>query len=335
MTAPSGRTAHTPAVFEDAPAKGIAFILVAMAAISVNDMLMKLLSGGYPLHQMVFVRTAIGIFFSLAILQFEGGFRMLRTDRPWLHLLRALCIVFANMAFFAAIAVIPLADATALFFVAPLFITLLSIPLLGEKVGPRRVAAVVVGFLGVLLMLRPADGAEAIPSRWILALPIAAAFLYACMQILTRKLGVKSKASAMALYIQAVFIVVSLGFWAIAGDGRYAEGVEDQSLVFLLRAWVWPTAEDWPLFIVLGVSSAIIGYSLSQAYRSANVAAVAPFEYAALPLSIFWGWTVFGHLPGPWVMAGIALIAGAGIYVFARERARKRPLASGRPQRRL
>jgi len=275
------------------PPRGIAFILIGMVSISVNDMLIKHLSDGYPLHQMVFVRSVIGLVISLAILQFEGGLTMLRTDRPWLHLLRGLCITGANIALFAALAVIPLADATALFFVAPLFITLLSIPFLGERVGARRMGAVIVGFLGVLIMMRPgAGGIAEVPARWVLLLPILAALGYAMMQILTRRLGVRSPASAMAIYIQGTFLTVSVLFWAVAGDGRFADGAQDPSVVFLLRAWAWPAPGDWWAFLLLGMISGVVGYSLSQAYRSASAATVAPFEYVALPLSIFWGWEI-------------------------------------------
>lgn len=316
----------------DRPATGIAFILAAMLCISVNDMLIKHLSGAYPLHQMIFVRSAIGIVFSLAMVQVEGGLRILRTDRPALHALRGLAIVAANMTFFAGLAVLPLGTATALFFVAPLFITLLSVPCLGERVGPWRLGAVAVGFLGVLLMMRPGAGVG--PAAGVLLLPVLAAFFYATMQILTRKLGIASKASAMAVYIQATFIAVSLGFWAVAGDGRFAAGSENPSVVFLLRAWAWPAPGDWPLFLVLGAMSAVIGYSLSQAYRLADAATLAPFEYVALPLAILWGWVVFGDLPGAQVAGGIALIAGAGLAVFVRERARRRPLRHTRPVQR-
>jgi S-adenosylmethionine uptake transporter len=320
----------------DNPSVGIVFILLGMVCISFNDMLIKHLSGDYPLHQMVFVRSAIGIVFSLIILQFEGGFSLLRTSRAWLHLLRGLCVVGANMAFFAALAVLPLANATALFFVAPLFITLLSIPFLGEKVGLRRLGAVAVGFLGVVVMMHPTGMDDsAAPDRAIVLLPIFAAFAYACMQILTRRLGVASKASAMAIYLQGSFIVVSLAFWAVAGDGRFTEGVDNESLLFLLRAWIWPASDDWWLFLMLGLASAVIGYSLSQAYRSANAAVIAPFEYIALPLAIFWGWVVFGELPDLWSLSGIALIAGSGVYVFIRERTRNQHIASGRPVRRV
>jgi S-adenosylmethionine uptake transporter len=292
-----------------------------MLCISVNDMLIKRLSGDYPLHQMVFVRSAIGIFFSIMMLHFEGGFRMLRTSQPGLHALRGLLVVLSNMMFFAALAVLPLADATALFFVAPLFITLLSIPVLGEKVGPRRMAAVICGFVGVLVMLRPGFGDEGTRPELISALmPIGAALGYAGMQVLTRRLGATTTASAMAVYIQLTFILVSVTFWAVAGDGRFAEDLTDKSAIFLLRAWTWPTNADWWLFGTLGLMSSVIGYSLSQAYRSAAAATVAPFEYVALPLSIFWGWLIFGDFPDRCVLAGIVLIAGSGIYVFLRER---------------
>ncbi|MEE4345658.1 MAG: hypothetical protein V2I53_02630, partial [Paracoccaceae bacterium] len=101
-------------------AAGIGFVLAGMAAISINDVLIKALSGGYPLHQMVFIRSAIGIMFSLMLVQMEGGFSILRTRNPGLHLMRGGLVVISNLTYFAALAVIPLAEATALFFVAPL-----------------------------------------------------------------------------------------------------------------------------------------------------------------------------------------------------------------------
>lgn len=316
-------------------ARGITFILIGMLCISVNDMLIKWLSTNYPLHQMVFARSVIGLAVSFTILHFEGGLAALRTGRPGLHLLRGLLVVGANMAFFTALAVMPLASATALFFVAPLFITALSVPFLGERVGPRRWLAVIVGFLGVVVMLRPGFSAEAGgPGLWVMALPVLAAFGYACMQILTRRLGVSMPASAMAIWLQGSFLVVSLGFLAVAGDGRLAEGQTDESLRFLLRAWRWPEQGDMALFLVLGAIAGVMGYALSQAYRSADAATVAPFEYLNLAMAILLGWVVFGEVPGPTVLAGIALIAGSGLYVFLRERRQKRPVRGARPVRR-
>lgn len=304
------------------------FVLIGVLCISVNDLLIKQLSWAYPLHQSVFLRSGIGIILSFVILHFEGGLTLLRSRHPWWHLLRGVLIVIANMTFFTALAVLPLADATALFFVAPLFITLLSIPMLGEKVGPMRLSAVFVGFVGVLIMQRPWAGTEVLDvPRVVLLLPVFAAFTYALNQILTRKLGMESKASALAIYIQATFIVVSLGFYVVAGDGRFTEGLENESLIFLLRAWRWPTTADWPFFLALGLNSAIIGYCLSQAYRLADAATVAPYEYLGLPLAVFWGFVVFRDLPSWEVWVGIALILGAGLFVFLREQQKARTLA--------
>lgn len=307
---------------------GILFVLAGVFAISINDMLIKQLSGDYPLHEIVFLRSFIGILFSLIVVQMEGGLHILKTRRPFLHILRGLLIVIANMSYFVALAAIPLADATALFFAAPLFITLLSIPILGEKVGIMRITAVLVGFAGVLIMQRPwADADSLQASRLVLLLPVLAALTYALNQLMTRKLGVESKASALSVYIQATFIVVSLGFYVVAGDGRFAVGTDDPSMQFLLRAWVWPAPADWWVMIGMGANAAVIGYCLSQAYRLADAATVAPFEYVGLPLAVFWGWAIFAELPVWEVWAGIALILGSGLFVFLRERQKARIVA--------
>ncbi len=307
---------------------GILFILVGMAAISINDMLIKQLSGGYPLHQMVFIRSAIGLIFGLALVQVEGGWSVLKTNRPWLHVLRGLMVVISNMSFFVALAVIPLADATALFFAAPLFITLLSIPVLGEKVGAARLSAVVIGFVGVVIMQRPWQSDEALgASRLVLMLPLLAALTYAVLQLMTRKLGATSRASALTVYIQGMFILVSLGFYVVAGDGRFAEGSDNGSVQFLLRAWVWPAPGDRALFIGLGLNSAAVGYCLSQAYRLSDAATVAPFEYIGLPLAVFWGWLIWSDFPAWEVWLGMALIVGSGLFVFLREQQKARRVA--------
>ncbi|MDC0135120.1 DMT family transporter [Sulfitobacter sp.] len=301
----------------------IAFVLFGVLCISLNDMLIKQLSSGYPLHQIVFFRSLIALLITLVFLQFEGGFAALRTDRPLLHLFRGVLVVISNMAFFLALAVLPLAHATALFFVAPLFITLLSIPLLGEKVGPLRISAVIVGFIGVIIMQRPWESGETLPaSRIVLLLPVLAALTYALNQLMTRKLGVKAPASTLAIYIQATFLIVSIGFFLVTGDGRFAANTTNASLEFLLRAWVWPTPSERIWLLIMGVNGALIGYSLSQAYRLADATTVAPFEYIGLPLAVFWGLMVFGDLPTWEVWTGIALIIASGLFVFFREQAK-------------
>lgn len=313
----------------------IGLILTGVFAISINDMLIKRLSGAYPLHEIVFVRSAVAFCFTLIFVHLEGGWRILMTRHPFLHMTRGLFIVTANMCYFAALAALPLADATALFFAAPLFITLLSIPLLGEKVGPMRLGAVLVGFTGVVIMQRPWSGQDVLDvTRVVLLLPVFAALMYALNQLMTRKLGVTSKASALSVYVHLSFVTVSLAFFAVAGDGRFAVGVGNPSLEFLLGAWVWPLGADWWVLIGLGVNATIVGYCLSQAYRLADAATVAPFEYIGLPMAVFWGWMIFGNLPKWEVWAGMALILAAGLFVFLRERSRSHIVARAPVNRR-
>lgn len=299
------------------PLVGIFFIVFGMSAITINDMLVKLLSDDYALHQIVLIRSLFAIGFSLLMVQFEGGWSILKTSLPGRHALRASLIVFCNIFFFMGIAAMPIGEATAIFFVAPLIISLLSIPLLGEKVGPRRLTAVVVGFMGVLIMIRPGDGTSGILTA---LLPIGAALLYALFQLMTRQLGGTAKASAMAVYVQVMFLVISILIGAVIGDGRYADSFENASLVFIFRPWVIPAMEDLWLFGTLGVLNAIIAYALSQAYRSAAAATVAPFEYIALPLATLWGFLIWSDVPDGRAWLGMALILGAGLYVLARER---------------
>ncbi len=323
----------TPTIAENNTSRAIVMILIAMLFISLNDMLIKLLSGGYPLHQMVFVRSAIGLIATSTFLYFEGGVRLLKTDKPGLHAIRAGLIVMANMTYFAALAVMPLGAATALFFVAPLLITVLAIPVLGERVGKHRLIALLIGFAGVMVMMAPGVDWGGI-SRISLTLPLIAALCYAGMQVLTRKLGVRSAASAMAFYIQIAFLIVSTIFFFVAGDGRFLPLVEHESLVFLLRPWIWPAPSDLGLFVILGLLSGGIGYTLSQAYRIGDAATVASYEYVALPMAVFLGWLVFGEIPGVWMAVGMVLIASGGLYVFARERQRDAPINARPPTRR-
>lgn len=302
------------------PAAGIAFMIAGMFFISVNDMLIKGVSGDYPLHQVVMIRSVIGLGFTLVFMQIEGGFHLLRVQQPRLHILRGLLVVIANSAFFVALPMMPLATATAIYFVAPMFITLLSIPVLGEDVGIRRFLAVLVGFVGVVMTMWSQLNFGV---GWVAFLPVLAAAGYAGMSVLTRRLGGVTAASTLAFYIQLSFVVVSGVFYVVAGDGRFLSEDTPPALYFLLRPWVWPQSEDLPALIGLGLASAIVGYSMSQAYRLARASAVAPFEYVLLIFALIWGWLIFDEWPAPTVFAGAAIIIASGIYIFLREERRR------------
>lgn len=304
-----------------APSAAVAAILLALGGslvLTVNDMAIKALSGAYPLHQVVLLRGLVGMAVVIALLAATRGRRALdgvRTRRPGLHALRVLCVLGSNVLFFLGLAALPLADGVALFFVAPLLLTALSVPLLGERVGPRRWAAVAAGLLGVVVMLRPGSGALD-PAALLVLL---AALAYALMHVLTRRMAPTEGALAMSFWTQAGFLALSCAMGLAAGDGRYAEGLSNPSLAFLLRAWAWPAAADWPLFLATGLSVGAGGLMVSQAYRLGEAGLVAPFEYVAVPMGVAWGIVVFGTWPDATAWTGIALIVGAGLYVLWRE----------------
>ena len=306
---------------------GIFCVIGAVITFSTQDVAIKWLSGDYPLHQIILVRATIGLTFTLAIfVPLEGGYRGLRSKRVGLHILRGLAVVTANLAFFTGLATLPLGEATAIFFVAPLLITALSVPLLGEKVGLRRWIAIGIGLGGVAIMLRPGSNVFQLAAL----LPLVAALAYAFLQIMTRKLGKREKASTMAFYIQVTFVVVSGAIGLTFGDGRFADP-SNPTIDFLFRAWVWPTQQDALIMVATGVLSGLAGYLISQGYRLAEAGLVAPFEYVALPLAVFWSVLVFSDWPNALSWAGIALIAGAGLYTFYRETVRGRKDVLERP----
>ena len=162
---------------------GIACVVGAITLFILQDALIKWLSGDYPLHEIVLVRAASAIAVTLFMMRLEGGVHLLRTRRLGLQLTRSALLVFANCAFYLALAAVPIAEATSIFFVAPLLITALSALVLHEPVGPRRWAAVCVGLAGVIVMMRPGEDVL----RLVALLPIVAATAYAFMQIITRR----------------------------------------------------------------------------------------------------------------------------------------------------
>ena len=292
-------------------------ILCAVAAslfFSFNDVAIKFLSGDYALHQVVLIRSVVGITFVLGVIApLAGGYRALRTRRLPALVLRGSFVVVSNLCYFLGLAALPLADTVAIFFVAPLLITALSVPFLGETVGPRRWAAVGVGLLGVIVMLRPGGAFQ-----WALLLPLVSALAYAGMHMMTRLLKGSENAVAMTLYVQLTFLVVCIAMGLAFGSGQFAAQT-DPSLAFLFRAWVWPAPWDWPVMVISGLASAIGGLLIAQAYRLCEAGLAAPFEYGAVPLAILWGATIFGEWPDGTAWIGIALICGAGLFVFWRE----------------
>ena len=181
------------------PAAGILFALGGGVVLSVNDLAIKALSGAYALHQVILLRAFVGMAIVLGVIWFSGsGFRQLLTKRPLDHLFRVCIVMCSNITYFVGLSLMPLADAVATAFVAPLFVTLMSAVILGEQVGPRRWLAVGVGMLGVVVMTRP--GAGLIQPAAILVL--ISAFCYASSHMMTRRMRLTESAMTLNFFVQ-------------------------------------------------------------------------------------------------------------------------------------
>ena len=280
---------------------------------------MKLLSNSYALHQLVFTRSIGGLLLTVLILKIGDTGRLIKIDNKLLLLSRCLLMVTANLFYFTALAVLPLADATALFFVAPIFISILSTVILKETIGRRRISAIVLGLVGIIIVMRPLSDVTNNVHFATYFLPVGAALFYALAQITARKLGATTKASVMDFYLHLTFIVVSIVFGIIIGDGKYLNLSDNPSLVFLFRPWIWPLYEDWPLLIFLGALAGAVAYCITKAYVLAEASFVAPFEYIAVPLATFWGFLIFKSFPDFWTGLGILTIIFSGLYIYYRE----------------
>jgi len=306
---------------------GIICITLAQVFFTTQSMAIKFISGNYALHQIMLITASVGILFTLLVyVPIDGGYKYLLSKRLGLHLLRGFGIVVANLCFYTALVIIPLAEATSIFFIEPLLIMSLSVFLIGEKVGMRSWIAVFVGLIGVMIMLRPGFGVFNSASM----LPLTAALALSLVQIMTRKMGKDEKASTMVFYVQLNLLFFSALMGLIFGDGNLAD--PSQPIIFyLFRAWIVPTWQDLMIMFGIGLISGLGAYFISQAYRITKAGIIAPFEYVALPLSIFWGITIFGDWPDIVSWLGIVLIAGAGLYVVYGETVRGRKKDLYRP----
>jgi drug/metabolite transporter (DMT)-like permease len=255
---------------------------------------------------------------AVLIAWFETGLRRLRTARVPGHLVRSTISFLAYTLYYLGIAALPLAMAVAISFAAPLFITALAGPLLGEKVGKIRWFAVVLGFVGVMIVMKDGLGRF----EWSVILPALSAFCYALSQLQARHLGATESASTMSVYMNATYLALS-GLAGVAiGSGDFAQW-SDPSLSFLLRAWIWPSSHELLLIMGCAIAATVGIYCLSQGYRMAEANLAAIFEYTALPWAILWGFLFFSQLPDLSTLAGVGLVIFAGVVIAIRERPRR------------
>ena len=272
---------------------GAAWMLVGASCIGVVDGIAKYLAPTLSGVQVVwgYVGSSLVFLLAVTIARGQSPIALARTRRPWLQLARAASLVCSLSALFVSLRYLPLAVATSVSFTAPLIITALSGPLLGERVGLQRWMAVLAGLAGAIIVIRP--GSDVF--HWASLLTLVGAFFFSLFNIATRMLGGIDKPMTTVLYT----FVVSTALL---------------SLVMPL-VWVRPTTMQWSLFAVSGLLGFAAHFSIARSLTLADASAVAPLHYVRLLWAIGIGLVVFGHVPDAWTLAGGGLIVASGIYV--------------------
>ena len=280
----------------DSTGKAIAYLLLGVAGGLGLDLCAKGLLSDYSLEQFVLLRSTVGLGIFLLLARQFGGIRNLFTRRwPW-HILRMFLASGAMFGFFYGLSRMPLVDALTLGFTAPLMVTALSVPTLGEHVGWRRWTAVVVGFVGVLVILRPGTGQASLAAVAVLF----AALCYASLAITARKLADTESSYALSIYAVVGTLLISA---VLVGGG----------------SWQTPDTGGWLLFLLAGGCSVVAWIGIVGGYRRAAPAMLAPFEYTALVGGALAGYLIWDEVPDRWVIAGAAIIIASGLFVVYRE----------------
>lgn len=293
----TGMTARFAAI--PAEARGAALLVLATALFASMDAIGKGLMQRHDPFQVVWARYAAQAVIVAIIVSPRLG-RVIRTARPGLQVIRSALLFMATLCGFFAFSVMPLADATAIFQTAPLAITALAALILREPVGPRRWAGVMVGFLGALIIVRP--GADVFQPAALL--PMLGALFFAGYSIATRFLGRDESYWTTFLYTAALGALIASAFVPLV--------------------WVTPTWADAALMLAMGAIGSAGQFLLIVAFNTAPASAIAPFTYAGLIFATLWGYVFFGDAPDGWTATGAAVIVGSGVYVWRRERMRKR-----------
>lgn len=294
--------------------RGIGFLVLGIFVLSLQDIAIKWIGGDYPVLEIVIFRNLIALPCTLLLFRLEGGRGLPTTQRHKLEYGRGVLLFLSFTTYMMGLAALPLADVSAIRNSAPLMITFLSVVLLGEEVGPRRWLALIVGFVGVLLIVRPGATTFNIGSVFV----FLATLFYALNVMVTRRLRTTDSSATMAYCSTLVYLVAAV---LLAPLAILVGEVPDAhpSIAFLFRPWAMPTPLDWVIMSGLGLVWAIGMYLIARAYSLAQASVAAPFEYVALLFGVLWGFTIWGEIPTWATWVGAFLTIMSGLYVLGRE----------------
>ncbi len=293
-------------------ARAVTCMLVGVALLSLNDALIKTLASNYPAGQLLFIRGLFVFPWIILVAFRQGGLHRLRVKSIKGQALRGACVICSAFLFVNGLVYLPLADAIAITFTGPLFITAMAPLVLGEHVGWRRWLAVLAGFAGILFMVRP-DG-EVV--QWAVLLPLGAALFGGTRDLITRRIS-QTENTVAVLFVTTAFVMLA-------------------GLVTAPFGWVPLQAQSLWTFAASGVLIAGAHYLMIEAFRQGEAALVAPFKYTSMIWAVLFGFLIFGDLPDGWTLFGAGLVILAGLYILRREtRLRRQPVTAVGPSARL
>ncbi len=288
---------NKPAILPSAsnPLRGIGFVIFMTICFSSLDASAKYLSNQLPLWVLLWGRYVFNFLFVALFFLRGAPADIIHTRKLKLQMLRSILLVASTITFWAALVFLPLADCVVILFVSPLLVTMLAAPLLGESVGLHRWVAVILGFVGVLVVMRP--GFTILD--WVAILPLITALLYAGVQISTRILGRTDAALTTLLYSSA--------------------GGAIMCTIGVLFFWVTPSPLQWLVLVWLGFLGALGNYLMIKGYAIAPASLLAPFDYTTLIWATLLGFVMFGDLPDTWTILGAVIIMSSGLYLIRSE----------------
>ena len=308
--------------------KGIILILIGMLIFSIQDSIMKYIYSSTSLYEVYIIRTLVSFMIIIIFLKFLKRPIVFKTHYPFLTFCRVILFFFGFSSFYVSLTIMPLATATALFFVSPFLITIFAKIFLKDQVGPRRWIAVIVGFFGVYIILNP----DFNNFNYLNLTPVLCAFCYALSMIIIKKTSDKDDVYQQMFQFYIGALIISGIFYFFIGDGQY-NTINNPVAQFIFREWFSNLEFSLIYMIVLGFTAAAAFLFVFSAYRIASPAVVSPFEYSILIWSSFSGWFFFDEIPDLRTIIGMVLIVCGGIYIFIREKAKDQQIVTEKPLR--
>ena len=308
--------------------KGILYILLGMMVFAVQDSIMKYIYSFVSLYEIYLVRTLVSLIIILLFLKLTKRPIVFKTQYPLLTFCRVILFFFGFSSFYISLTVMPLATATALFFITPFLITIFASIFLKEEIGPRRWAAVIIGFIGVYIILNP----DFSNFDYLSLTPMFCAFCYSLSMIIIKKTSDKDSVYTQTFTFYLGAIIISLIFYFIIGDGQY-NTTDHPASQFIFKEWFTDLKTSILFMIATGVTASVAFILLFKAYSVASPAVVSPFEYSILLWSSLSGWIFFNEIPNLQTIVGIFIIVMSGIYIFIREKAQEQSIVTEKPLR--